>query len=90
MQRGRSPHGFWDPAKEDAANLAWVERLFADMQPFNTGEVYVNSLDEGEEHRVREAYAINYGLQRKKLVGSNLALSVRQPVSPRNLGFGPT
>ena len=30
------------------------------MQPFNTGEVYVNSLDEGEEHRVREAYGINY------------------------------
>ena len=26
------------------------------MQPFNTGEVYVNSLDEGEGHRVREAY----------------------------------
>src|SRR5215831_19353612 len=24
--------GFWDPAKEDAANLAWVELLFADMQ----------------------------------------------------------
>jgi hypothetical protein len=52
--------GFWDQAKEDAANLAWVERLFADVQPFNTGEVYVNSLDEGEGHRVREAYGINY------------------------------
>src|SRR5262249_43421322 len=52
--------GFWDPAKEDAANLAWVERLCADTQPFNAGEVYVNSLDEGEGHRVREAYGINY------------------------------
>jgi hypothetical protein len=52
--------GFWDPAKEDAANLAWVERLFADMKPFNAGEVYVNSLDEGEGHRVCEAYGINY------------------------------
>ena len=30
------------------------------MHPFNTGEVYVNSLDEGEAHRVREAYEINY------------------------------
>jgi hypothetical protein len=50
-----------DQADEDAANLAWVERLFADMQPFNTGEVYVNSLDEGEGHRVREAYGINHG-----------------------------
>jgi hypothetical protein len=44
---------FWDPAKQDVANLAWVERLFADMQPFNAGEVYVNSLDEGEGHRRR-------------------------------------
>src|SRR6516165_5298408 len=52
--------GFWDQAEEDAANLAWVERLFADMQPFNTGEVYVNSLDQGEAHRVHEAYGINY------------------------------
>ena len=52
--------GFWDQAEKDAANLAWVERLFADMHPFNTGEVYVNSLDEGEAHRVREAYGINY------------------------------
>src|SRR5262244_2315221 len=40
--------GFWDQAEEDAANVAWVERLFADMQAFNAGEVYVNSLDEGE------------------------------------------
>jgi hypothetical protein len=33
--------GFWDQPDEDAANLAWVGRLFADLQPFNTGEVYV-------------------------------------------------
>ena len=52
--------GFWDRAEEDAANLPWVGRLFAEMQPFNAGEVYVNSLDEGEAHRVREAYGINY------------------------------
>jgi len=57
--------GFWDLAEEDVANLVWVERLFADMEPFNAGEVYVNSLDEGEGHRVREAYGINYG----RLVG---------------------
>jgi FAD/FMN-containing dehydrogenase len=51
--------GFWDPAEEDPTNLAWLERFFADMQPFNAGEVYVNSLDQGEGHRVREAYGIN-------------------------------
>ena len=34
--------------------------FFASMQRFNAGEVYVNSLDEGEGHRVREAYGANY------------------------------
>jgi len=34
--------------------------FFAAMQPFNAGEVYVNSLDEGEGHRVGEAYGANY------------------------------
>ena len=42
-----------------AADLGYVVGR-PDMQPFNTGEVYVNSLDEGEGHRVREAYGINY------------------------------
>src|SRR5262245_62621172 len=31
--------GFWDPPEEDLVNLRWVERFFADMQPFNAGEV---------------------------------------------------
>jgi hypothetical protein len=52
--------GFWGSAESDAANLEWVERFFAAMQPFSAGEVYVNSLDEGEGHRVREAYRTNY------------------------------
>ena len=52
--------GFWDSPDEDEANQDWVEGFFAAMQPFNAGEVYVNSLDQGEGHRVREAYGINY------------------------------
>ncbi|MGH6811129.1 MAG: BBE domain-containing protein [Methylocella sp.] len=52
--------GFWASAGETAANMHWVDGFFAAMQPFNAGEVYVNSLDEGEGHRVREAYGINY------------------------------
>src|SRR5262249_33179970 len=52
--------GFWDPPGEDLVNLLWLERFFADMQPFNAGEVYVNSLDEGEGQRVRAAYGQNY------------------------------
>jgi len=52
--------GFWDPPGGDLVNLRWVESFFADMQPFNAGEVYVNSLDEGEGQRVRQAYGQNY------------------------------
>ena len=52
--------GFWDGAEHSAANLRWVTDFFAAMHPFNVGEVYVNSLDEGEGHRVREADGSNY------------------------------
>ena len=41
--------GFWDPADEDEANLIGL-RLFDCLRPFDAGEVYVNSLDEGEGH----------------------------------------
>jgi len=44
--------------KAGPAILDWAEGFFAAMQPFNAGEVYVNSLDQGEVHRVREAYRI--------------------------------
>jgi FAD/FMN-containing dehydrogenase len=50
---------FWDDPAMDAANRAWTEAFFAATEPFGSGEVYVNSLDAGEEHRVREAYGGN-------------------------------
>jgi hypothetical protein len=52
--------GFWDGANESAANMDWLDGFFTAMQPFSAGEVYVNSLDEDEGHRVREAYGGNY------------------------------
>ena len=52
--------GFWDPPDEDEINLNWLKAFFVAMQPFDAGEVYVNSLDEGESHRVRAAYGRNY------------------------------
>lgn len=52
--------GFWDGAEHSATNLQWVTDFFGAMHPFDVGEVYVNSLDEGEGHRVREAYGGNY------------------------------
>jgi FAD/FMN-containing dehydrogenase len=51
---------FWDDPAETAANVAWCERFFGATAPFSSGEVYVNSLDEGEEHRIREAYGPNW------------------------------
>jgi len=51
---------FWDGADQSPANLGWMNNFFAVMQPFNAGEVYVNSLDEGEAHRISEAYGANY------------------------------
>jgi len=54
--------GFWDHANEDHANLSWVTGFFDATRPFDTGEVYVNSLDEGEGEgdRVCNAYGPNY------------------------------
>ena len=40
--------------------MHWVADFLGAMHPFDVGEVYVNSLDEGESHRVREAYGGNY------------------------------
>ena len=51
---------FWDDPAETAANLAWCDRFLGATLPFSSGEVYVNSLDEGEEHRIREAYGPNW------------------------------
>jgi len=51
---------FWDGADHSAANLRWVADFFGAMHTFDVGEVYVNSLDEGEGHRIREAYGKNY------------------------------
>jgi FAD/FMN-containing dehydrogenase len=51
---------FWDDPAETEANIAWCNRFFGATVPFSSGEVYVNSLDEGEEHRIREAYGPNW------------------------------
>jgi FAD/FMN-containing dehydrogenase len=50
----------WDEPTETEANIAWCDRFFAATSPFSSGEVYVNSLDAGEGHRIREAYGPNW------------------------------
>ena len=52
--------GFWDAAQHTATNLRWFADFFGAMHPFAVGKVYVDSLDEGEGHRVREACGGNY------------------------------
>ena len=51
---------FWDSPEETAANVKWMVDYFAETSRFSSGEVYVNSLDEDEGGRIREAYGLNY------------------------------
>jgi FAD binding domain/Berberine and berberine like len=52
---------FWDAGQgRPEVNLRWVEACYAATSNWGTSEVYVNSLDEGEGHRVPEAYGPNY------------------------------
>ena len=51
---------FWEDAAQTDANVKWVQSFFAATEPFSSGQVYVNSLDRDEAHRVREAYGMNY------------------------------
>jgi hypothetical protein len=48
--------GSWEPAAEDASNLAWARGAWEDMKEFSTGGNYINFLteDEGPE-RVKAA-----------------------------------
>jgi FAD/FMN-containing dehydrogenase len=50
--------GFWDSPAADNANQAWVADFHRATMPYSAGEVYVNSLDQGES-RIEEAYGIN-------------------------------
>src|ERR1019366_6530039 len=48
----------WTKVSEDAANIAWTRRLFANLRPWMKAGVYVNFMsgDEDEEERAPEAY----------------------------------
>ena len=52
--------GFWDNPSATTTNLNWVTDFFEATQPFSSGEVYVNSLDQGEVSRIAEAYGCNF------------------------------
>jgi hypothetical protein len=48
--------GNWSNPRDDAANIAWVRRLFAELHPSMTPGVYVNFMSGDEQDRVPEAY----------------------------------
>jgi FAD binding domain/Berberine and berberine like len=48
--------GNWSDSAEDAANIAWIRGLFADLRPSMTPGVYVNFMSGDEQDRVPEAY----------------------------------
>jgi FAD/FMN-containing dehydrogenase len=51
--------GWSDPA-EDGEVMAWTDAFHSAMLGHGNGHVYVNLLGDGEEERVRDAYASNY------------------------------
>jgi hypothetical protein len=53
-------HSYWqeDGAREDS--IRWVEDFFAALQPYSSGAVYVNDLENEGDARIRAAYGGNY------------------------------
>jgi FAD/FMN-containing dehydrogenase len=46
----------WVDPQDDAANIAWVRRVFAALRPAMKPGVYVNFMSDDEQERVPEAY----------------------------------
>lgn len=51
----------WTDPIESEENVQWTRKLFESLQPFLERDVYVNSLGEEGEDRVKAAYGQNYG-----------------------------
>jgi FAD/FMN-containing dehydrogenase len=50
--------GIWPEAAEDVRNLQWVRGLWQAMQPFSTGNIYVNYESDVGVDRVQAAYGV--------------------------------
>ena len=51
----------WLDLEETARHIQWTRAFWTAVEPFATGEVYVNHLDAEEATRIRAAYSDNYG-----------------------------
>ncbi len=50
----------WTDPAETADHIKWTRDFWTAVEPFSTGEVYVNHLDAEEATRIRGAYSRNY------------------------------
>ncbi|WP_448624038.1 FAD-binding oxidoreductase [Geodermatophilus sp. URMC 64] len=50
----------WSQPEEQEAHVDWARRFWEAMQPYSTGDVYVNYLSEEGDERVRAAYGHHY------------------------------
>ena len=50
----------WTDPAEAADHIKWTREFWTAVEPFATGEVYVNHLDAEEATRIRAAYSRNY------------------------------
>jgi FAD/FMN-containing dehydrogenase len=51
----------WTEPAESARHISWTREFWKAVEPFSTGEVYVNHLDAEEGGRIRGAYSRSYG-----------------------------
>jgi FAD/FMN-containing dehydrogenase len=51
----------WNDPGETTRHIEWTREFWTAVEPFATGEVYVNHLDAEEGTRIRAAYSDNYG-----------------------------
>jgi FAD/FMN-containing dehydrogenase len=54
------PVSIWSDPAADEANIAWAREMYAVLQPFGMGGVYVNNLGDEGADRVKAAYGENY------------------------------
>jgi FAD/FMN-containing dehydrogenase len=50
----------WHDVGESAHHIQWTRDFWTEVEPFATGEVYVNHLDAEEGTRIKAAYSDNY------------------------------
>lgn len=50
------PFGLWETTEEDDRGIAWARSVISDMQPFASGDVYLNFLGDEGEDRVIAGY----------------------------------